>query len=273
MQRLRLRTLSVSAAASSAMLMACAQVHAQTYTNTFDTSASFLTGNANRTYNPPPTWAGLSYGGTAPLLHNEAVWSPIDHTGNSGGSLELSWKFNEPADGSNGNGSGTGPGGGESAGFVLDLEPSPGVTFSSISFYVMVDPRTATNSLGTGSTLDAYGGYGYFQIAAADTDAYNYDSISNISVNGTNEGGGYELGNPNYTGSDAGTWEHVTAPITTADTRALYIQDFNDYEGRNIDGYETIYIDDLVLTPVPEPASISLLALGLPALLKRRRKA
>lgn len=265
MQRLRLRTLSVSAFASSAMLMACAQVHAQTYTNTFDTSASFTTGTANRTYNPPPAWAGFDFGGNAPSLHNEAVWSSQDDTGNAGGSMELSWKFNSPVDG------------GEAAAFIMDVQSSPAPTFSVLSFDVMVDPRTATNTIGSGSTPDIYGGYGYFQIITRDSDAYNFDNVSDVTVNGVDQhSNGYELGNPNFTTSDAGTWEQVSCLIANGGggTRAIEFQDYSDGPGgRDIAGYETIYIDNVSLTQLPEPASISMLALGLPALLKRRRKA
>jgi hypothetical protein len=50
------------------------------------------------------------------------------------------------------------------------------------------------------------------------------------------------------------TWFFVCALIT--------IQDYND-SGRHITGSETLYIDNLALTPVPEPSTATLLGLGL----------
>lgn len=59
-----------------------------------------------------------------------------------------------------------------------------------------------------------------------------------------------------------------TAPANTAFARVVYaIQTFSD--GRTHTG--TVYVDDMSLTAVPEPASLSLIGAGALATLRRRR--
>jgi hypothetical protein len=69
----------------------------------------------------------------------------------------------------------------------------------------------------------------------------------------------------------AGVWQHVTIPLDGTDNsiRALTFQDFNDTT-RNINGTETIYIDNLALS-VPEPTSVALAGLGVAGLFGFRR--
>jgi hypothetical protein len=218
-----------------------------TYTNTFDDSSSFQT-SAN--YNPPPISMRFDYGGSSPTAHHSIAWTGAqDDTGNSGGSVDLGWAFAAAYDG------------GETSAFTSDIFPytttpdTPGYAVTDISFNLMVDPS---------STKDIYGGYGYFQVATRD-ESYNWIDT------GFNE----ELGDPSYNpnGSDAGTWETINIPLSGINVRAITFQDYtDDPSGRNINGPETIYIDNLSVTyQVPEPASLGLLGLGVPALLMRRR--
>ena len=59
----------------------------------------------------------------------------------------------------------------------------------------------------------------------------------------------------------------MSASFSPAQVRALTWQDFNDAT-RNMNGTQLWYIDDLSITyQVPEPASLGLLSLSVPALL------
>jgi hypothetical protein len=53
--------------------------------------------------------------------------------------------------------------------------------------------------------------------------------------------------------------------------RALTFDDYSDAATRNINGNVQLYIDNLTLTPVPEPSTIALVGLGLAGLLFVRR--
>jgi hypothetical protein len=210
----------------TASALACASVQAQ-YLNTFDNAGSFTTGARN--FNPPPIWIGHDYGNDTA---NSVVWSSQDAAGNAGsGSASLNWTWNYTADGS--------------AAFTMDLFPSPGQNFATLSFDLMVDPS---------STPGGFNDYGYFQIIARNTDGYNFNDL----------GFGRSLVGSGGAVPAVGVWQHIVIPLGSfgSQVRALTIQDYND-SGRHITGNETIYIDNLAFAPVPEPSTATLLGLGL----------
>jgi len=235
--------------------------------NTFDTAASFST---VASYNPPPMIVRFDNGGASPSAHHSIAWSNgslpggYDDTastggpgaqgtaGDTGGSLKLSQTFHGSSDGSVG------------SAFTFDVYPGGGDQMvTKISWNLLVDP--------TSTGVDQYGGYGYFQLFTRDLN-YSYTATPAITVNGVLQGGnGYEVGNPTFSAPDKGTWESLSVSFATpVDVRALVFQDYS----RNTQNGTFIYnIDNLQMTlaNVPEPASLGLLALGLPALLKRRR--
>jgi hypothetical protein len=238
--------LALAPIAGSLMATSVADAQFTTYTNTFDNSSSFQT-IAN--YNPPPIAVRYDYGGLGPTLTHTVAFAPsVDDTGNGGGSVKLGWTFYstapDPANSSF-------PDGSESAAFTFDLFPSPGYEVTNISFNLMV---------GVGSAEGSNESNGYFQVFTRDAN-YN-DNATPFAEN---------LGNPTYDGSnDAGTWESINIPLSpAAQTRAITLQDYSN----GINGSETLYIDNLSVTyeSVPEPASLGLLSLSIPALLARRR--
>jgi hypothetical protein len=198
-----------------------------------------------RNFNPPPMGEAFDYGGFTPTLTYASAYastteSTFTNTPNSG-SIKLSWQF-DPADG------------GASAAFTFDVEPTPGLVATNLSFDLMVDPTSAT---------DTYGGNGYFQVATRDG-AYGYNDT----------GYAEELGNPTYSAPDQGTWEHISIALSGADAtvRGITFQDYADGQGtgRPIDGTVAIYIDNISL--VPEPGSFVLLGLAAPGLIFAARR-
>lgn len=226
---------------------ASAQVYGPNgFSDTFDTPSSVQLNVAD--YNPPPVTARYDYG-TGADTHTVAYSSTVDDTGNGGGSVKFTQFMDYSGDnGAHGSGDGSG-----SVAFTMDLFPSPGAQVSDISFNLMVDPSSAP---------DAYGGYGYFQVFTRDS---NYDDNATSFAE--------ELGNPTYGAPDDGTWESINIPFSGAgaQVRAITLQDFSD-AGRDMYGNVIYYIDNLNVTYVPEPASLGLLGLTVPALLARRRK-
>ncbi len=147
---------------------------------------------------------------------------------------------------------------------------------TSISLYLEIAPGSAVS--GTNGASYAAGSSGYFQIAYRDA-SYGFNNVPDVIVNGNDQhANGYQFGDPTYSGtSDQGTWEHIVIPFSTPTAlRALTFQDYNNDTsgGTLVAGNVTWYIDDLTFTPpaVPEPASLGLLGLAVPALLARRRK-
>ena len=69
-----------------------------------------------------------------------------------------------------------------------------------------------------------------------------------------------------------GQWQTFTVNFATpVPVRAITFQDYNDTT-RDMNGPENWFIDNMSVTyNVPEPASLGLLGLGVPALLLRRR--
>jgi hypothetical protein len=212
------------------------------YLNTFDTSGSFTTGS--RTFNPPPIWIGFDFGSATATANHSIAWTSLDAGGNAGsGSVQLGWTWNTAVDGAG------------SAAFTMDLLPSPGQSFvgGTLSFDLYLDPS---------STPGNFNDYGFFQVIARNTDAYNFDDTG--------------VGNGLSTFVTApGQWTHVSIPLnaTTGNLiRALTFQDFSGTD-RNINGPELIDIDNLQLTPapVPEPSTIALAGIGVAGLISIRR--
>jgi hypothetical protein len=248
--------------------------------NTFDTASSFST---VASYNPPPMIVRTD--GTVFATNVSAKWSNggaaggFDNTastggpalqgtaGDTGGSLKLSQTFSTSA-------------GSHGMSWTFDIYPGGfDQMATSVSFDILVDPKS------TG--VSQYNDYGYFQLAQR-SDSYGYTRIDQtLYENGkfigttasfggsTYSGPGISLGNS--TGSpDVGVWDHIEYDFSTPQQlRAITLQDFSRGGTSGQNGTVIYDIDnlDVGLVPVPEPASLGLLALGVPALLKRRRPA
>ena len=187
----------------------------------------------------------FDYGTATAVATATATWAsgPTFDAGGSAlsGSAKLSWTWNHVADGDG------------SAAFTADILGTPGQSFvgGTLSFDLY---------LASTSTAGVSGDYGYFQVVARNTDGYNFDDT------GVGNGLNTFVTAPNQ-------WKHVSIPLnaTTGNLiRAITFQDYGDL-GRNINGPETIYIDNLALTPAPEPSTIALAGLGLAGLLGVRR--
>ena len=273
----RLRRLGLAATVPAAFLLAgAAGANAQSYyptdngsnpmtIDTFDNAGSFTnitaSSGAGAWYNvwtPPPPNVRFDYGGPSTTPHHTTTWSATnDNTGNGGGSLELGQTFNYAAFGS------------ESSAQTMDIYYSDvvgagGQLPTGLSFDIKVDPASTVGLNGT------FPEYGYFQVFTRD-DSYNENAVSDTFVNGNDEGGGYQLGDPTYStsGTDAGTWDHVYVPLSGVN-QTLRGLTFQLYNNAGITGTVNYYIDN-VQVYVPEPASLGFLGIGLPALLMRRR--
>jgi hypothetical protein len=225
---------------------------------TFDTASTVST---TVNYNPPPVITRYDYGGSGPNATHSTGWDgTVDNTGNSGGSIVQSANFDSSA--------------GQAAGFTLDITNNLPVQASNLSFDIRLAPGSAFSTLTGPGTSGASSGF--MQVAIRDGN-YNFTNTGNVFVNGNNAGGnGWNFGDPTFSGtSDAGTWEHISIPLSGADSavRAITIQDYDDNNaGRAFTGTVTWNIDNIQLTPAPEPASLALLGIGLPGLLMRRRR-
>ena len=213
------------------------------YQNTFDDASSFQPNTAN--FNPPPIAIRFDNGAPSPAATFNAAWSTNDAATNiNSGSAAISWIWN------------TNDGSGQ-LDTTVDLFPNatsgPQTNVSLISFDVMVDPSSAT---------DVFNGYGDLELVTRD-DSYNYNHVDGVFI---------ELGNPTFGQNLAGTWQHVSVPVSGINSvvRALTIHIFNDVgtnNNRNINGPAKIYIDNLTLSnpgvTLPPTNSIAKAIVGL----------
>ena len=139
-----------------------------------------------------------------------------------------------------------GLGGDNKAAYTRDLFPGlNGGLFSAMSMDVRVDP---------GSAPDAFGNNGFFQMVIRNTGNYDYNT---------------QFGD-NLRSADG--WHHiVVSPLVGAvnDIRGVTWQLYGG-PSQNLPGPVTLWIDNVVFTPVPEPSSLALAALGALALLAHR---
>lgn len=139
--------------------------------------------------------------------------------------------------------------------FTYDAFSSPGMDFSDpsfteISFNVKVDAT---------SVQDAFGQYGYQDFVIRNTDNYDYNSQFGGNIAGNNE------------------WQSFSASLTVGRNavRAFTYQIYGG-PGQNIDGTVILYIDNIVVSQIPEPstfgAASALGALAFAALRRRRSR-
>lgn len=278
-------------AGAPVVLLAASAVHAQYATvgnslivDTFDNSASFTNNEVNGGpagtnwydgFNPPPPNVRLDYGSATAEANHSVTWSsnnsPNPALGSpTSGSVKLAWTWNTTADGDG------------SAAWTMDIL-NTAQKYTSLSFDMEIDPNSthgqyANNSpnspAGTASTYPntaGYEDYGYFQVFTKDQ---NYNQ---------NEGrGGPESGSlGDVDGSDpvtgipetsyeAGQWEHFTVSLIGAaqNVRGIVFQSYSQGES----GFQAIYLDNITLNAVPEPASLGLLAVAGSSMLMRRRR-
>ena len=186
----------------------------------------------------------FDYGTATAAATATATWAsgPTFDAGGSvlSGSAKLSWTWNHVADGDG------------SAAFTADiLSPAQSFVGGTLSFDLY---------LASSSTAGVSGDYGYFQVVARNTDAYSFDDT------GVGNGLNTFVTAPNQ-------WTHVSIPLNATTGNLVRAITFQDYAGlnRNIVGTQTIYVDNLHLTPAPEPTSLALAGLGLAALFGVRR--
>jgi PEP-CTERM motif len=170
------------------------------------------------------------------VSHTAEFDATVDANGNgASGSMKIILGFN------------TALGGENKAAYTRDAF-FPGVNgaeFSGLQMDLRID---------AGSAMDAFGNNGFFSLAIRNTDGYNYVQQFGDNVR------------------SADGWRHINASPLTAPYDAIRAITWQLYGGpaQNINGTVTLWIDNVVFTPVPEPATLLLAALGVIGLLASR---
>ena len=122
-----------------------------------------------------------------------------------------------------------------------------GAEFLNLQMDLRIDP---------GSAPDAFGNNGFFSLAIRNTDNYTYIQQFGDNVR------------------SADGWRHINASPLTAPYEAIRAITWQLYGGpsQNINGTVTLWIDNVVFTPVPEPSTLILASLGALGLLALRRR-
>jgi hypothetical protein len=191
------------------------QVVTTNFVNSFGTS-NYITGASSRNYDPPPIWIGYDFGDDSTATADWVSGPTYDAGGSAGsGSVRLTWTW-----------PGTGLVGSEA--FTMDIFASAqDQSGGTLSFDMMIDPS---------STAGTNGDYGTLAVIARTGGGYTWTPTS------LNEG------LLTAAGGTVGTWAHVSIPLgsgANATVRAFTFQITND---GNINGPETVYIDNLQLT-------------------------
>jgi hypothetical protein len=220
---------------------------AQTFTFDNSSSATF-TPSSSFGYNPTVPNFRYNYGSANSSATFQ--WSSSDAGGSpTSGSIEASLTLNETLDTSSTKGA-----------FNIDLAGGSGINAGTLSFDLMISP---------GSAVDQYGGYGDLGISTATGSWGTQNSV----WDGPSPETSYEFGTSWGVPYTAGSWYHFNIPLSSAagtGINAIVIQDY-DGGGKLINGTINFFIDNLTLTPVPEPSTIALAGLGIAGLFGLRR--
>ncbi|WP_146572215.1 hypothetical protein [Botrimarina hoheduenensis] len=172
----------------------------------------------------------------SPILPSISVVPTEGSPGNPMGAMRLDMTFVSSQGGNNR--------------FAFTNDAFPAVTdltgYASLDFDLKIAP---------GAALDAFGNHGFFQFVSREGDGYGFNSVL-----GTNLA-------PN-----TGVWQSYSIPTSSMSaTRAFTIQLYGG-PSQNIDGPITLFLDNVRLVEIPEPASIALAAAIAAAGLGFRRR-
>lgn len=188
------------------------------YLNSFGTS-NFLSNTRN--YSPPPIAISYDFGADSAATVDWVAGPTHDAGGSSGsGSVQLKWTW---------------AGGSGNEVFTMDLFGSAqDLAGGTFSFDIMIDP---SSTAGTNSD------YGNLEVIARDG-SYTWTATSLAEGLLTAAGG------------TVGTWAHVSIPLGTGAASSIRAFTFQITNDGDINGSQTIYIDNLKLTTLSGSAPI-----------------
>lgn len=135
-------------------------------------------------------------------------------------------------------------------------------------------PYSSESGYGPGNMLPASGTISY-DVYTGNLVGYGYYQFGfNLNYDG-NYGQFFSSSTSTFTGADGNTWTHVVIPYTTSATALNYFGwGLMENSGGTGVGGETIYVDNIQITPAPEPGTMALAGMGGAALLLffRRRE-